>query len=80
MIPPSTHTDTTPIPIVSSTIPPSPDYITASPDYSPASDTESNPSVDMPSDHIPPLPAISTFLSSTDDSSDNDIPDTPPSL
>ncbi|GKA62032.1 hypothetical protein Tco_0761551 [Tanacetum coccineum] len=29
--------------------------------------------------HIPPLPATSPFLSSTDDSSDNDIPDTPPS-
>nr|GEU73258.1 reverse transcriptase domain-containing protein [Tanacetum cinerariifolium] len=30
-------------------------------------------------DHIPPLPAISPFLSSTDDSSDSDTPDTPPS-
>ncbi|GKB07500.1 hypothetical protein Tco_0835784, partial [Tanacetum coccineum] len=29
--------------------------------------------------HIPPLPATSPFLSSTDDSSDSDIPDTPPS-
>ncbi|GJX74928.1 putative reverse transcriptase domain-containing protein [Tanacetum coccineum] len=29
--------------------------------------------------HIPPLSATSQFLSSTDDSSDNDIPDTPPS-
>nr|GFA74477.1 hypothetical protein [Tanacetum cinerariifolium] len=82
MIPPSTHVDTTPIPIAASTIPPSPDYTPASldytpasPDYSPASDTESNPSPD----HIPPLPANSPFLSSTDDSSYNDIPDTPPS-
>ncbi|GJT25221.1 hypothetical protein Tco_0895158 [Tanacetum coccineum] len=31
------------------------------------------------SDHIPPLPTTSPFLSSTDDSSDSDIPDTPPS-
>nr|GEX31081.1 putative reverse transcriptase domain-containing protein [Tanacetum cinerariifolium] len=31
------------------------------------------------SDHIPPLPAISPFLSSTDDSSASDTPDTPPS-
>nr|GFA78980.1 hypothetical protein [Tanacetum cinerariifolium] len=86
MIPPSTHVDTTPIPIVASTIPPSPDYTPASldytpasPDYSPASDTESNPSKDPSPDHIPPLPANSPFLSSTDDSSYNDIPDTPPS-
>ncbi|GKD83245.1 hypothetical protein Tco_1350084, partial [Tanacetum coccineum] len=28
---------------------------------------------------IPPLPTTSPFLSSTDDSSDSDIPDTPPS-
>nr|GEW56762.1 retrovirus-related Pol polyprotein from transposon TNT 1-94 [Tanacetum cinerariifolium] len=40
-------------------------------DYSPASDTSS--------DHIPPLPATSPFLSSTDDSLDNHMPDTPPS-
>ncbi|GJZ56448.1 putative reverse transcriptase domain-containing protein [Tanacetum coccineum] len=92
-IPPTTHIDTTSIPIVSPTIPPSPDYtpaspdytpaspdyIPASPDYSPASDTESDPSEDPSSDHIPPLPATSLFLSSTDDSSDSDIPDTPPS-
>ncbi|GJX34000.1 hypothetical protein Tco_0245557 [Tanacetum coccineum] len=32
---------------------------------------------DLSSDHIPPLPATSPFLSSTDDSSDNYIPDTP---
>nr|GEV75302.1 hypothetical protein [Tanacetum cinerariifolium] len=87
MIPPSTHVDTTPIPIAASTIPPSPDYTPsspdytpASPDYSPASDTESDLSDDPSPDHITPLPATSPFLSSTDDSSDSDIPDTPPSL
>nr|GEU64655.1 putative reverse transcriptase domain-containing protein [Tanacetum cinerariifolium] len=86
MIPPSTHVDTTPIPIDASTIPPSPDitpaspyYTPASPDYSPASDTESDSSEDLSSDHIPPLLAILPFLSLTDDSSDCDILDTPPS-
>ncbi|GKA32444.1 hypothetical protein Tco_0718811 [Tanacetum coccineum] len=44
-----------------------------------ASDMEFDPSEDPSSDHIPPLPATSPFLSSTDDSSDSDIPDTPPS-
>nr|GEX76428.1 reverse transcriptase domain-containing protein [Tanacetum cinerariifolium] len=39
-----------------------------------------NPSEDLSSDHIPPLPATSPFLSSTDDSSDSDIPNTPPSF
>ncbi|GJT96078.1 hypothetical protein Tco_1091596 [Tanacetum coccineum] len=35
---------------------------------------------DPSSNHIPPLlPATSPFLSSTDDSSNSDIPDTPPS-
>nr|GFC05101.1 hypothetical protein [Tanacetum cinerariifolium] len=29
--------------------------------------------------HIPPLPAISPFLSSDDDTTDSDTPDTPPS-
>ncbi|GJX57213.1 hypothetical protein Tco_0287110 [Tanacetum coccineum] len=86
MIPPTTHTDTTPIPTVLPTIPPLPDYTPtsldytpASPDYSPASDTEFDPSEDPSSDHIPPLPDTSPFLSSTDDSSDSDTPDTPPS-
>ncbi|GKC83695.1 hypothetical protein Tco_1139412 [Tanacetum coccineum] len=79
VIPPTTHIDTTPIPTISPTIRPSPDYTPVSPDYSPASDTEFDPSEDPSSDHIPPLPATSPFLSSTDDSSDNDIPDTPPS-
>nr|GEW30763.1 hypothetical protein [Tanacetum cinerariifolium] len=37
------------------------------------------PSEDPSSDHIPPLPAISPFLSSIDDSSNINIPDTPPS-
>ncbi|GKD06241.1 hypothetical protein Tco_1181215 [Tanacetum coccineum] len=79
MIPPTTHIDTTPIPIVSPTIPPSPDYTPASPDYSPASDTDFDSFEDPSSDHIPPLLATSPFLSLTDDSSNNDIPDTPPS-
>ncbi|GJS84262.1 putative reverse transcriptase domain-containing protein [Tanacetum coccineum] len=79
MTSPTTHTDTTTIPIISPTIPPSPDYTPASPDYSPASDTEFNPSEDPSSDHIPLLLATSLFLSSTDDSLDSDTPDTPPS-
>ncbi|GJS77993.1 hypothetical protein Tco_0727874 [Tanacetum coccineum] len=79
VIPPTTHIDTTPIPTVSPTIPPSPDYTPASPDYSLASDTEFDPSEDPSSDYIPPLLATLPFLSSTDDSSDSDIPDTPPS-
>ncbi|GKA59345.1 hypothetical protein Tco_0758658, partial [Tanacetum coccineum] len=79
VIPPNTHIDTTPIPIVSPTITPSPDYTPTSPDYSSASDTVFDPSEDPSSDHIPPLPATSPFLSSTDDSSESDIPDTPPS-
>ncbi|GJR51637.1 hypothetical protein Tco_1402158 [Tanacetum coccineum] len=81
--PPTTQTDTIVIPIetpiISPTIPPSLDYTPASPDYSPASDSESDPSKDPSSDYIPPLPAISPFLSSVDDTTDNDIPDTPPS-
>nr|GEW86576.1 RNA-directed DNA polymerase [Tanacetum cinerariifolium] len=86
MTPPSTHIDTTPIHIILSTIPLSPDYTPASLDYTPASqdytpaslnylppsDTESDPSKDPSSDLIPPLPATSPFLSSTDDSSDSD--------
>ncbi|GJV85562.1 hypothetical protein Tco_1525460 [Tanacetum coccineum] len=81
--PPTTQTDTTVIPtetpIIAPTIPPSPDYTPASPDYSPASDSKSDPSEDPSSDHIPPLPAILPFLSSADDTTDNDTPDTPPS-
>ncbi|GJV81560.1 hypothetical protein Tco_1517430 [Tanacetum coccineum] len=80
---PAGRTDTTVIPtetpIIAPTIPPSLDYTLASPDYSPASDSESDPSEDPSSDHIPPLPAISPFLSSTDDTTDSDTPDTPPS-
>ncbi|GKD30643.1 hypothetical protein Tco_1241421, partial [Tanacetum coccineum] len=79
VIPPTTHIDTTPIPTISPTIPSSPDYTPASPDYLPASDMEFDPSEDPSSDHIPPLPATSLFLSSIDDYSDSDIPDTPPS-
>ncbi|GJW49943.1 hypothetical protein Tco_0091294 [Tanacetum coccineum] len=92
--PPTTHTDTivtpteipTVLPTILPTVPPSldhtptlPDIILASPDYSPASDTKPDPSEDPSSDHIPPLPAISPFLSSTDDTTDSDTPDTPPS-
>ncbi|GKB21138.1 hypothetical protein Tco_0855061 [Tanacetum coccineum] len=81
--PPTTQTDTTVIPTeipsIAPTIPPSPDYTPASPDYSPASDMEFDPSEDPSSDHIPPLPAISPFLSSADDTIDIDTPDTPPS-
>ncbi|GKC10851.1 hypothetical protein Tco_1007633 [Tanacetum coccineum] len=80
---PITQTDTTvipiKIPIIAPTIPPSPDYTPASPDYSPTSDTESDPSEDPLSDHIPLLPAILPFLSSVDDTTNSDTPDTPPS-
>ncbi|GKF08215.1 hypothetical protein Tco_0042439, partial [Tanacetum coccineum] len=65
--------------IIAPTIPPSPDYIPVSPDYSLASDSKSDPSEDPSSDHIPQLPAISPFLSSDDDTTDSDTPDTPPS-
>ncbi|GKB48721.1 hypothetical protein Tco_0899474 [Tanacetum coccineum] len=60
-------------------LPPSPDYTPASPDYSHVSDSESGLSEDPSSDHIPPLPAILPFLSSDDDTTDSDTPDTPPS-
>ncbi|GJS67297.1 reverse transcriptase domain-containing protein [Tanacetum coccineum] len=77
------QTDSTVIPtetpIIAPTIPPSLDYIAVSPDYSPASDSESDPSEDPSSDHIPPLPATLPFLSSDDDTTDSDSPDTPPS-
>ncbi|GJX76696.1 hypothetical protein Tco_0323507 [Tanacetum coccineum] len=72
MTPPSTHINT-------ALTPTSPNYTPTSPDYSPASDTESDPSEDPSSDHIPPLPAILPFLLSTNDSSDSGTPDTPPS-
>ncbi|GKG63669.1 hypothetical protein Tco_0645062, partial [Tanacetum coccineum] len=39
----------------------------------------SDPSEDPSSDHIPPLPATSPFLSSDDDPTDSDTPDTPSS-
>ncbi|GKA62635.1 hypothetical protein Tco_0762154 [Tanacetum coccineum] len=80
--PPTTQTNTTVIPIetpiIGPTIPPSPDYTPVSLDYSPASDSESDPFEDPSSDHIPPLPATSPFLSSDDDTTDSDTPDTPP--
>nr|GEY72469.1 hypothetical protein [Tanacetum cinerariifolium] len=83
VIPPTTHVDTTltptDIPTVSPIVPSSLDYTLTSPDYSPASDTEFNPSEDPSLDHIPLLPATSPFLSSMDDASNIDIPDTPPS-
>ncbi|GJT25149.1 putative reverse transcriptase domain-containing protein [Tanacetum coccineum] len=83
IIPPTTQTDTTVIPtetpIIAPTIPPSPDYTPVSPDYSSTSDSESDPSKDPSLDHIPPLPATSPFLSSDDDTTDSDSPDTPPS-
>ncbi|GJZ91517.1 putative reverse transcriptase domain-containing protein, partial [Tanacetum coccineum] len=79
---PTTQTNTivipTKTPIISPTIPPSLDYTPASPDYSPTSDYESDPSEDPSSDHIPPLPTISLFLSSADDTTDSNTPDTPP--
>nr|GEW45226.1 putative retrotransposon Gag domain-containing protein [Tanacetum cinerariifolium] len=76
----TTILDTTPViappttktPITSPTIP-------SSPDYTPASEAKSDPSEDPASGHIPPLPAISPFLSSDDDTTDSDTPDTPPS-
>nr|GEY91880.1 hypothetical protein [Tanacetum cinerariifolium] len=81
--PPTTQTDTivipTETPIITPTIPPSLDYTPASPDYLPASDTESDPSKDPSSGHIPPLPAVLPFLSSKDDTTDSDTPATPPS-
>nr|GEV48205.1 hypothetical protein [Tanacetum cinerariifolium] len=40
---------------------------------------ESDPSEDPSSGHIPPLPVVSPFLSSDDDTTDSDTPDTPPS-
>ncbi|GKE61525.1 hypothetical protein Tco_1511892, partial [Tanacetum coccineum] len=40
-------------------------------------DTTSDPSEDLSSDHIPPLPAISPFLSSANDTTDSDTLDTP---
>ncbi|GJU65971.1 ribonuclease H-like domain-containing protein [Tanacetum coccineum] len=52
-------------------------YTPASPDYSPASDSESDPSEDPSSDHIPPLPAISPFLSSDDMTPNRKVSDEP---
>nr|GEX42014.1 hypothetical protein [Tanacetum cinerariifolium] len=66
-------------PIIAPTISPSSNYTPASPDYSPASDTKSDLSEDPSSDHIPPLPAILPFLSSADDTTNSDTPDSLPS-
>nr|GFA27286.1 hypothetical protein [Tanacetum cinerariifolium] len=66
-------------PIIAPIIPPSPDYVPSSPDYSPVSEAKSDPSEDLTSGHIPPLPAISPFLSLDDDTTNIDTPDTPPS-
>ncbi|GKD61900.1 hypothetical protein Tco_1299409 [Tanacetum coccineum] len=66
MSPPTTHTDTTVTP-------------TEIPTVLPTVLPTSNPSKDPSSDHIPPLPGISPFLSSADDTTDSDTPDTPPS-
>nr|GEX76150.1 hypothetical protein [Tanacetum cinerariifolium] len=72
--PPTTQTDTTRIPtetpIIAPNIPPSPYYTPASLDYSLASKTESDPSKDPSSGYIPPLPVVSQFLSSDDDTTD----------
>nr|GFB34036.1 hypothetical protein [Tanacetum cinerariifolium] len=80
---PTTILDTTPLiapPTTDApTIPPSPDYTPASPDYSPAPEAESDPSEDPASGHRPPLPATSPFLSSDDDTTVRDTPNTPPS-
>nr|GEW61895.1 hypothetical protein [Tanacetum cinerariifolium] len=76
---PATHTDTTEIPTIAPTTPLSLDYTPAFPDHSLAPDTEFDPSQDPPSYHIPPLPVISPFLSSTDNTTDSDTLDTPPS-
>ncbi|GJW91971.1 hypothetical protein Tco_0169524, partial [Tanacetum coccineum] len=80
---PTTHIDTTltptEIPTILPFVPPAPDYTPASPDYSLTSDMEPDPSEDPSLDHIPPLPANLPFLSSIDDSSDSDAPNTLPS-
>ncbi|GKE39788.1 hypothetical protein Tco_1463193 [Tanacetum coccineum] len=55
------------------------DYTPMSPDFSPASEIGSDPSEDPSSDHIPPLPSTSPFLSLTNDTTNSDTPDTPPS-
>nr|GEU54970.1 hypothetical protein [Tanacetum cinerariifolium] len=72
---------TTDTPIIAPIIPPFLDYILASPDNSPASEVESDHLRihHRSSGHIPPLPAISPFLSSDDDTTDSDTSDTPPS-
>nr|GEW73846.1 hypothetical protein [Tanacetum cinerariifolium] len=83
----TTIPDTTPMitpptadtPIITPTIPPSPDHTSSSLDDLPASEAEFDPSEDPTLGHIPPLPATSPFLSSDDDTTDSDTLDTPPS-
>ncbi|GKE49606.1 hypothetical protein Tco_1480864 [Tanacetum coccineum] len=58
MTSPTTHIDTTLIPNVSPTIPPSPDYTPASPDYSTASDMDDIPDT-------PPSPTYDTPFTET---------------
>ncbi|GKD57724.1 hypothetical protein Tco_1291111, partial [Tanacetum coccineum] len=48
--------------------------------YSPVSDMEFDRFEDLSSDNIPPLPAISPFLSSDDDTTDSDTPPSPTRL
>nr|GEZ26324.1 putative reverse transcriptase domain-containing protein [Tanacetum cinerariifolium] len=84
---PTTIPDTTPViappttetPIIAPNVPPSPNYTPASLDYSPAFETESEPYEDPSSGHIPSLTAILPFLSSNDDTTNSDTPNTPPS-
>nr|GEV12548.1 hypothetical protein [Tanacetum cinerariifolium] len=79
--PPTTHVDTTLTPteilIVSPIVSPSqithPHHLITHPHL------KSDPFEDLSPDRIPPLPATLPFLSSTDDSSESDTPDTPPS-
>nr|GEU99511.1 hypothetical protein [Tanacetum cinerariifolium] len=67
------------IPTIAPTTPLSLDYTPTSLDCSLVPDTEFDLSEDPPSDHIPPLATILPFLSSTDDTTNSDTADTPPS-
>ncbi|GJY92194.1 hypothetical protein Tco_0507976 [Tanacetum coccineum] len=57
----------------------SPEQYTELPRLLTSSDSESDPFKDPSSDLIPPLLGISPFLSSDDDTTNSDTPDTPPS-
>ncbi|GJW45890.1 hypothetical protein Tco_0077536 [Tanacetum coccineum] len=74
-----THLIPTETPIIAPTNHQPQKLYTSVSDYSPASYSKSDPSEDPSSDHIPPLPTISPFLSSDDDTTDSDTPNTPPS-